>query len=314
MVLEGPSIEDQSQDQRSPAALAFAQFLKFNSIMQMKNHESVAPGKVRYSTTQETPLPTYIGLMVHAKTRKRELVDRLALLGFSISYDCVLRLSAQMGEGVFQQIHREQMVCPPTMRGGISTTAAVHNIDHNPSSTTPKESFHGTGISLSQHPSSEQGVDLRFGIVIVDGSTTSKTVNFLPSFNPDVPPITTSIKQPVVSPSGVTSLKRGNRKLVEYHWLEDIRQVIEGTSDKMNNLSWAAFHASRQTQQGQVLSHGAVFPLFSDSAHTVAMIRHSINVIRNAVDHLSAGQTPVITLDKPLYAIAKQNQWKWPAE
>ena len=37
----------------------------------------------------------------------------------------------------------------------LFTTAAVDNIDSNPSSATAKTSFHGTGISLIQHPSHE---------------------------------------------------------------------------------------------------------------------------------------------------------------
>ena len=32
------------------------------------------------------------------------------------------------------------------------TTSAYDNLDHDPSSTTAKESFHGTGISIFQHP------------------------------------------------------------------------------------------------------------------------------------------------------------------
>ena len=40
------------------------------------------------------------------------------------------------------------------------TTAAVDNIDHNPSSTTSSDSFHGTAISLVQHPTVEEtGID-----------------------------------------------------------------------------------------------------------------------------------------------------------
>ncbi len=42
------------------------------------------------------------------------------------------------------------------------------------------------------------------------------------------------------------------------------------------------------------------------------MIKHSLDIVRKAVQHLNAGQTPVVTLDQPLYAIAKQIQWKWP--
>lgn len=102
----------------------------------------------------------YIGLMLHAQTRKRELVDRLSHLGLSISYDRILRLTAQMGSSVCEQFNREQVVCPPKLCGNVFTTAAVDNIDHNTSSTTSKESFHGTGISLFQHPTFEsEGVD-----------------------------------------------------------------------------------------------------------------------------------------------------------
>ena len=94
----------------------------------------------------------YIGQLLHAETRKRGLVDKLFILGISISYDRILRLSAQIGNSFCQLYRMEQVVCPPTLRGKVFTTAAVNNIDHNPSATTANDSFHGTGISLLQHP------------------------------------------------------------------------------------------------------------------------------------------------------------------
>ena len=42
------------------------------------------------------------------------------------------------------------------------------------------------------------------------------------------------------------------------------------------------------------------------------MICHSIDVVKTAVEHLNPGQTPVVTFDQPLFALAKQIQWKWP--
>ena len=47
------------------------------------------------------------------------------------------------------------------------TTGSVDNIDHNPSSRTSKDSFHGTAISLTQHPSEENEGNDR-GIVIIN--------------------------------------------------------------------------------------------------------------------------------------------------
>ena len=39
------------------------------------------------------------------------------------------------------------------------------------------------------------------------------------------------------------------------------------------------------------------------------MIKH---VILSAVQHIKPGQTHVIAFDQPLFAIAKEIQWKWP--
>lgn len=59
------------------------------------------------------------------------------------------------------------------LRGSVFTTAAVDNIDHNPSATTAKDSFDGTGISLLQHPNvADEGVD--HGIVIIEGKLAQK--------------------------------------------------------------------------------------------------------------------------------------------
>ena len=78
--------------------------------------EANAMLSVRHNSTQETPLPIYIGLMMHVQTRKRDLVDKLFNLGLSISYDCVLRLSAEMGNSVCQRFHVEQVVCPSILK------------------------------------------------------------------------------------------------------------------------------------------------------------------------------------------------------
>ena len=44
----------------------------------------------------------------------------------------------------------------------------------------------------------------------------------------------------------------------------------------------------------------------------MAIVKHSMDVVRKAVQNLNAGQTPVVTFDQPLYAIVKQIKWKWP--
>jgi len=67
-----------------------------------------------------------------------------------------------------------------------------------------------------------------------------------------------------------------------------------------------------QEPHDRIITPTALLPLFQESAHTVAMIRHSMDVVKGAVEHLNTGQTPVLTFDQPLFALAKQIQWKWP--
>jgi hypothetical protein len=43
------------------------------------------------------------------------------------------------------------------------------------------------------------------------------------------------------------------------------------------------------------------------------MVMHGMDVIRQAVTFLNPGQeVPIITVDQPLFALAKMIQWKWP--
>lgn len=55
-----------------------------------------------------------------------------------------------------------------------------------------------------------------------------------------------------------------------------------------------------------------LLPMFTENAHSLAMIAHSMKVIKAAVQYLNSLQTPVIALDQPLYALAKQVQWTIP--
>ncbi|CAH3026074.1 unnamed protein product [Porites evermanni] len=90
----------------------------------------------RYVKSQETPLPVYIGVVLHLKTLKRDLIDRLHSLGLSISYDEMLRLSSDVANAVCEHFKETDTVCPPNLKTNVFTTAAVDNIDHNTSSTT----------------------------------------------------------------------------------------------------------------------------------------------------------------------------------
>ena len=50
-----------------PAALFIAQILKYNSVKHMHKQVDVT-SSLRHSSAQETPLPIYVGLLLHAQT------------------------------------------------------------------------------------------------------------------------------------------------------------------------------------------------------------------------------------------------------
>ena len=37
-----------------------------------------------------------------------------------------------------------------------------------------------------------------------------------------------------------------------------------------------------------------------------------MDVVKNTIERVNPGHIPVVTLDQPLFALAKQIQWKWP--
>ncbi len=71
MILYGPNIKTQSSHSSKPqAVLTLAQFLKFNSFTRCRD---VASHTIRHNEERETPLPQYLGVLIHSKTRKGNL-------------------------------------------------------------------------------------------------------------------------------------------------------------------------------------------------------------------------------------------------
>ena len=135
MILGGADIQTQSSNMvEAQTTLSISQLIVFNSTKRRRSSEK-SPS-LYHSAEREPPLAVYLGMMTHAETRKKALVDDLYHLGLSISYDRVLEISTQMGNNVCALYESEEVVCPPKLNKKVFTTAAVDNIDHNPSSST----------------------------------------------------------------------------------------------------------------------------------------------------------------------------------
>ena len=176
MTLGGVIINSQSANESiAQAVLSLSQLIMFNSTIRRRKGSTSS----YHSKQREPPLPIYIGCLIHAKTRKRSLVNKFHELGMSVSYDRVLRLSTDMGNSLCALYEEENVVCPPSLRHGLFTTAAVDNIDHNPSATHAVGSFHGTGISLFQHiVQNEEGTEQCIPVIQKEVAGKQKLSNY----------------------------------------------------------------------------------------------------------------------------------------
>ena len=80
----------------------------------------------------------------------------------------------------------DKVFCPPSLKVGAFTTAAIDIIDHNPTSCTATCSFRKTAILFFQHPSLGK-IDER---EVLDFQIKQKKLKKLPSYYTDIKPVT----------------------------------------------------------------------------------------------------------------------------
>ena len=70
-------------------------------------------------------------------------------------------------------------------------------------------------------------------------------------------------------------------------------------------ITWSSYHGSmnRPPSISPVIS--GLLPLFYEKASSLAMVKHGMEMQRQATAHLNPGQIPVTPFDQPLFAIAK---------
>ena len=200
----------------------------------------------------------------------------------------------------------------------VFTTGQGDNIVHDPSSSTSKSSFHGTGISIIQHPTSTEPLQPAPSLLVNGVTQGKRSISNLPANYSTIHPAALYNKKPKV-PTITGAVHTPKQDLTpvledELPWMEYVKNNIEEdiTVTKDSNLSWAAYHAAQQTKSTKPCTVSALLPLFTEKSGSVAMIKHTMDVVRNTTNHINPGQTPVLTLDQPLFAIAKLIQWNFP--
>ena len=79
--------------------------------------------------------------MIHCKTSVKGVIERLATLGLSITYNRVSEIQEQVMKQEIKRFDEMGLVCPRNLKPSIFTTAAKDNIDHNSTSSTAQNRF-----------------------------------------------------------------------------------------------------------------------------------------------------------------------------
>ena len=234
------------------------------------------------------------------------------------SYNGLLSISNDRTNRVIDRYDNDGVVCPSELRDGIFTTVAVHHIDHNQSSTSSHDALHGTTISLVQHPTTEKpGTDRATDVFDPGKSSMSKKIaSLLVSCYTDVPPLTLPSTNIVVSNTSTRLVSIWDRDATsndsdrEEDCLQNIRQVLkERELTKEDIVSWVSYQASKSSLSCHRRALISLLPIFTENAHSLAMIAHAINVIISVVKHLNSSQVPVFAVGQPLFVLVKQIQW-----
>ena len=248
MILEGPNVKNKIEQETMSMStgVLISQLLTFNAVKRHRDPNSDATA-TRHDPHREPPVPVYLGLLVHAVTRKKMLVDKLYRLGLSISYDRVMQISADLGNGVIAQYEEEGVVCPSKLKKSLFTTGSVDNIDHNTSSRIAKDSFHGTAISLTEHPTNDlEGIG-RNRVLINDDIPKRKTVSNLPDAYTVIEPyLEQQAKKDYYVPGGCNANKPKSDLVsenlkCEYQWLNKVEELLDKEKlEEKEYLSWSA--------------------------------------------------------------------------
>ena len=111
-VIQGNRINTSSKGLEQ-ATLTISQWLIYNSMKRVCQNQTNT--KTQRVKSHESPLGIFFGMVIHAKTRKRILVDKLYSLDISVSYSRVMELSTKTENKVLSHYAEQRLVCPPSL-------------------------------------------------------------------------------------------------------------------------------------------------------------------------------------------------------
>ena len=97
-------------------------------------------------------------------------------------------------------------------------------------------------------------------------------------------------------------------------WLKALKQnglTQRSEEVKQDVISLSAFY-STNLQKQPIKDILTMLPLIKESINSPAVVYHCLYLISKLTLKLNPNQIPIVTVDQPVYAIAKQVQWNYP--
>ena len=141
LIFSGAPSEEGSDKQIDNIVLCIAQLIRYNAL---KNKRDPNANIVRHRADNEPPFPTVLGMLVHATTRSKTMLEYLNWHGLTPWYQREKCIRGSIANQICNSYKELGYVCPPTSSIYIHT---IDNIDHN--FPPPLQNNHST-VELSR--------------------------------------------------------------------------------------------------------------------------------------------------------------------
>ena len=155
-IVQGPkttiSVEEKSSEVHKRAvSLAQSTISLTLTERQAKNKKSEV-----VKATREMPQQLGVGLAIHQAFRSKEIIKILHGFGFSVEYNRLLRVEAQIEQSVIRRMEQNDGIyLPPDIVLGRHVFFAVDNVDFSEDTHDRRKTFHGTAMAIYQKTKSD---------------------------------------------------------------------------------------------------------------------------------------------------------------
>ena len=307
LLIDGADPQEKSTSQ---AAKTVSQIIMYSYRAKKQASKQKATNAMvrRHNKARETPVPVYIGLLLYATVRAKTLIQKLFVLGISISYDRCVDICNHIATSLIDRYERDG-VFTGNARKGLFTVIAKDNIDVNSKSTKVSTHFHGISMTIMQFLS-ETNHGSTIEDVLYDLSKKSTRKLKLPESYTEFKEIPFQTGKDLFYPvstfvmDGAYDTKESDSaRNDEIEWLESVNS---SSIDSCN--SWSKHHSTRRTPTNSIPGIHSMIPPINKKIATLEAQYHLMTIIKSTIHFLNEKQIPVDASDQPLFALSKEIQ------